>query len=109
MITIVNRDYTGSDAIYCGRGTPLGNPFPMKNESHRNYVCVQYEKWFKTMLGNSTKLKFIAAIEEIYQAALKGDVKLKCWCAPKRCHCDTIKHHIDDLIIKRKLSNETDY
>jgi hypothetical protein len=42
MIRVVNK-YKESNHIYCGRGTALGNPFVMHNESSRNEVLTAYE------------------------------------------------------------------
>jgi hypothetical protein len=94
MITVVNK-YKEPNHIYCGRGSALGNPFPMTNESQRDEVCDEYEKYFKeqvNVLKNETMLK---ELRIIYSQAIKGNVNLGCFCAPKRCHCDTIKAYIE--------------
>lgn len=68
-------------AVRIDRQSKFGNPFVMKDDSdsERNRVCDEYEAWIKT------KPQLIAAIKE----ELKGK-DLMCWCAPKRCHGETI-------------------
>ena len=88
----------------CDRKSPVGNPFAMHHESARDIVCEQYESLFdQTMhdntvgpLFNSSNVsKFRAYIQEIVNFHNQhGHVTLACWCAPKRCHCETIKQWI---------------
>jgi hypothetical protein len=107
MITVVNK-YKEPNHLYCGRGSALGNPFPMKNENERDKVCEQYEEWFYKHVdetnfldiyyGNDNGIPYssqTAQSLQIFEQALNGDVNLGCFCAPKRCHCETIKHFID--------------
>ena len=35
-------------------------------------------------------------LDMIKTAAEKGDVHLVCFCAPQRCHCETIKEYCDE-------------
>lgn len=101
MISVVNKHHpdpvtiSGFKAkklstIYCGRGSALGNPFTMRDESERDEVCNQYQIYFQ----NPTD-PMLAQLDQIEAAAREGDVALVCFCAPKRCHCDTIKRHIE--------------
>ena len=85
--------------IYCGRGSALGNPFVMNNYSvaERDRVCDLYEVWFKQMLGDITEIAFHTQLDIIFKASKEGDINLGCYCAPKRCHCDTIKAYIESL------------
>jgi len=74
----------------CDRGSPLGNPFPMKGEETRNEVCDLYDKYFyKHMLQSQIVLRYLNIILKVLKDA--GEVNLFCWCAPKRCHAETIK------------------
>lgn len=48
-----------TDAIYCGRPTPLGNPFYLKDlndDKERELVCQQYEKYLKKKIKDNDKL-----------------------------------------------------
>ena len=92
----------------CDRKSPVGNPYTMHNESERDEVCEQYESLFdQTMhdntlddntvgpLFNSNVGKFRAYIQQIVNFHNQhGHVTLACWCAPKRCHCETIKQWV---------------
>jgi len=65
-------------AVYCGRGSPVGNPFVIGRYGNRDQVCEAFEAWAPT------QPKVMA-----YIATLKGR-DLVCYCAPARCHCDWI-------------------
>jgi|SRR5882757_4572300 len=62
------------DAIYCGRGSPYGNPFIIGQHGDRDLVCDRFEREILPTLD---------------VAKLKGR-DLVCHCAPERCHCDPI-------------------
>lgn len=82
-------------AIYVGRGSPLGNPFPMSGEEERDYVCDSYEVWIQDKIATGYKpvLNELARLTVLSQ---KGDLILGCFCAPKRCHADTIKKLVEE-------------
>lgn len=61
------------------RGTDWGNPFIMKTKKDRDYVCDLYEQYAIWRLK----------VEPFWLAALR-DHDLACWCAPKRCHAETL-------------------
>ena len=84
-------------AIRVDRSTPLGNPFIMYSERERDEVCNDYVEYFDTMVANREKNhEFIVALTEIFSAANRYDnVYLCCWCAPKRCHAETIKNYVE--------------
>lgn len=98
MIKVVNK-YREPNHVYCGRGSALGNPFPMNNEKDRDDVCDKYEEYFNKQIevGNVAMLSQLKLIED---KAMVGDVNLGCFCAPKRCHCDTIKAYIEAKLSK---------
>ncbi len=62
------------DAVYCGRGSPWGNPFPIGPGADRDAVCDRFEA------------EILPALDVSH---LKGK-DLVCFCKPKRCHCDAI-------------------
>jgi hypothetical protein len=64
----------GRYAVYIGRGTPYGNPFPINASQDRDAVCDKFESEVLPTLD----------VEE-----LRGK-DLICFCAPKRCHGDAI-------------------
>ena len=63
-----------SNAVYCGRGSPYGNPFIIGKDGNRDEVCEKFEKLILPSLDVSK---------------LRGK-DLICYCKPKRCHCDAI-------------------
>lgn len=81
----------GSIAIRVDRGTPLGNPFYMSNESLRDFVCDRYESYFNT----PHTIIFNEELDRIVELAKTNDITLLCWCYPKRCHAETIKKYIE--------------
>lgn len=81
-------------AVYIGRGSPLGNPFVMENESDRDLVCDQYQVWFEQQVKDNNVL-VMNELRRLYQIAKKGDLVLGCFCSPKRCHGLTIKAFLE--------------
>ncbi len=71
------------------RSSPLGNPFPMKSEADRDDVCDVYEEWF--YFTTHTKTFNDARNDLRYAYYEHGKLRLFCWCAPLRCHGETIK------------------
>lgn len=61
------------------RGSPWGNPFIMNNEAERDDACDKYELYARWRL----------TIEPDWLKLLRGK-NLGCWCAPKRCHAETL-------------------
>jgi len=76
------------------RGTPLGNPFKVTDESLRDEMCDAYITWFYNhrVLNNSVVAKELARIQAILHK--HKIVRLFCWCVPKRCHGETIKEFL---------------
>lgn len=66
------------DAVYVGRPSKWGNPFPLERESDRERILEQYRQWLMARPD----------LEE-YIAPLRGK-DLVCWCAPKLCHADLL-------------------
>ena len=103
MITIKNlRNEKPKEEwqVKVDRSSVLGNPFIMNNENERQFVCNQYENWFNN--GNVTlKIPYekllkindeLERLKELYKKYNK--LELFCWCAPKRCHAETIKEYL---------------
>ena len=97
MITIHNlrneqpkEDYD----IRVDRQSCLGNPFYMQEETKRDEVCNKYADWFKIKVGYKEEriYKELERIQEIYERY--GKLRLFCWCAPKRCHAETIRRYL---------------
>jgi len=88
------------DAIYIGRGSPLGNPFAMKgmSQEERDRVCDAYIGWFNEQIHMMNPVVH-TELSRIYQLALTQPITLGCFCAPKRCHGETIKAFLDQYLI----------
>jgi len=74
----------------------LSNPFVMREESMRDEACDFYEQYFATQM--SEKGAFYAAVQSLLRTSKDPAVAalyLCCWCAPKRCHGDTIKAYLE--------------
>lgn len=74
-----NKEKPPKGAVYIGRPSKWGNPFPVRNESQRDWAITSFEKW----LDENPKIK-----EQIKQE-LKGR-DLVCFCKPKSCHGDIL-------------------
>lgn len=81
-------------AEYIGRGSPLGNPFVMKHEGMRDAVCELYEIWFAEQVAHNNQ-RVLNELRRLYKIAAQGDLVLGCFCAPKRCHGETIKRFLE--------------
>ena len=76
------------------RSSILGNPFNMSKVSTRDVVCDKYRKYFaEVMLSDSNHaIAFQKEMNRLLALYKKhGKLRLFCWCAPKRCHAETIK------------------
>lgn len=80
------------------RMSVLGNPFYMKHESERDAVCDKYETYFKNKVAHGD-YDFIVELRRLYKLAKRyGKLELYCWCAPKRCHAETIKRFLEKYL-----------
>lgn len=80
------------------RSSILGNPFHMANESQRKYVCEQYEEYFYETMKQEGCAFYNRVMELIEIAKKYGKLELFCWCAPRRCHAQTIKKYIEEHV-----------
>ena len=102
MITIKNLrtekfDNTKEYNVRVDRASVLGNPFRMSCEAQRDEVCNMYEEYFKNMM--KTNMQFLNEVRRLYKLHKQyGQLNLYCWCAPKRCHAETIKKFLEQYI-----------
>ena len=101
-MTVVNkRKNQGSNrhpnTVYCGRGSALGNPWLIKGSDTRDVVCDRYDRALtEAVVADDLNDEAKAQILEIARLAQTPEgVVLECYCAPLRCHCDSIKNIID--------------
>lgn len=94
-------DLAGS--VYGGRGSPLGNPFPIdeRNGQTRDVVIMR----------NAERARDDAKLMDLYKS-MKGK-RLVCFCAPKPCHLDVVGYIAEGIesdpvaAAKRVLAGET--
>ena len=79
------------------RASVLGNPYKMEKESQRDEVCDKYKEYFLQRINEEPDAfsKELDRLVELYKE--HGKLNLFCWCAPKRCHAETISHTIHIL------------
>ena len=71
--------------VYIGRGSPLGNPFPITKELPRLEAIAKYKVYLiQRILSNNDII--LNALR-----SLKEDSKLLCFCSPAPCHGNIIK------------------
>lgn len=99
-ITILNKHQLKCepvDAIYIGRGSPLGNPFPVKYFGLG--TCIEmYKEWLTDRIRAQTP----EVIDELDRIAFnvidKGQATLLCFCKPNACHGDYIAEVVLDKV-----------
>ena len=84
------------NAIYIGRGSPLGNPYKLTSShpKERKEVIEKYKTYFYLTVSQNKNLLLMTELNKIRQMLKKGDVYLGCFCHPKPCHGDVIKEYI---------------
>lgn len=102
MFTVGNRSESGE---YVGRPSPLGNPYWMKDESKRDEVCDKYAEWFNRKVREHDP-EVCEELQRLYRLGLQRPVKLICYCAPRRCHADTIANYLNKL---QHLAGDADW
>jgi len=90
-ITVVNMAHTPGFGdlegdVRIDRASKWGNQFRMANDSEaeRDRVCDAYSEWLEMRLRESPDLLL----------PLMGARRLGCWCAPKRCHGESLARAI---------------
>jgi len=91
-------EYLPEYCVRVDRGTIFGNPFKFSNEDDRDLVCDKYEAMPKSKEYDDA----ITRLVELYKK--HGKLYLYCWCAPERCHAETIRKIIlVDYIVDSRL------
>ena len=91
VIGKVRQNLEGYTPVYIGRGSPLGNPWPISQYRTRDMVCDRHAVYFEEQV----KLKgspINKEMQRLVRLILKGEkLLLQCFCVPKRCHGETVK------------------
>ena len=98
MIRIKNLRFEKMEKEYdvrVDRRSILGNPYYMHSEEERDEVCEKYKAYFYKKIEEDMNFKTeIDRLANIYRKY--GQLNLFCWCAPKRCHAETIKEYLEN-------------
>ncbi len=104
MIRVINvkNEYSG-DMLYIGRksgkyrGSVLGNRYIIGRDGDRDEVVRKYKRWVweEYKKGGVVKDEIDRLVEWVESGK---DLKLGCWCKPKKCHGDVIKSLIEYLV-----------
>lgn len=116
-IIIVNKHHKPSKDLptfYCGRGSALGNPYSHLDSAlaqfkvkDRNEACDKYQDYFHEQIQTNQEMR--DQLEQIWTALQDSDVQLECFCAPHRCHTETIKQFIESQQTKSIKETEMKY
>jgi hypothetical protein len=83
------------DVVVCRGKSVLGNPFTLLSETDRDYVCDRYREWFnEQIIDSKAVLDELIRLHGVWKNY--GKLRLFCWCAPKRCHAETIKRWLEE-------------
>ncbi len=69
-------------SVYIGRGSVWGNPFRIGLDGDRDAVCEKHREYLKDRVASG-----LITVQQL--ASLHGK-DLVCFCAPLRCHGDTL-------------------
>jgi hypothetical protein len=70
--------------------TIWSNPYPMNLDTTREESCELYDQYFRDKLREDYYFeKEFLWLVDLYRT--HGGLRLFCWCAPKKCHAETIK------------------
>ena len=87
----------GEILVRVDRASILGNPFHSHGESQRNAVCDKYCIHFAARVAEGANTPFFKELLRIKDISRTNKVALACWCAPKRCHSETIKAFLEKM------------
>lgn len=91
---IITRHRAQPDSEYCGRGSVLGNPFPIDATHSRDRVCDMYHDYFYNRVHDND-VEFTNELLRLHKLGVRnGELKLGCFCVPLRCHVETIKNYL---------------
>lgn len=86
------------DVKVCRGVSVLGNIFELKDVNDdvaRDKVCDKYVVWLDDKLNKECDQAVISELKRLKRLYKKhGKLRLFCWCAPKRCHAETIRKYI---------------
>lgn len=83
-MAVLNKKISGipHGAVYIGRGSMWGNPFVIGQHGNRDQVCDLHKEALKNQIRSGD-----VTLEQLDSLYGKN---LVCFCAPLRCHGDTL-------------------
>lgn len=100
-VRVVNKHH-GEGGEYIGRGSPLGNPWPIQGFDTREIVIARYKVYLRQQIENNNK-GVISELERLGNIAITtGSLNLQCFCSPLPCHGDVIKEVLENAIRESK-------
>ena len=113
LFNVNEEEYIGDNVYLIHRPYILSNPYThIKNKetkamfvvSTRDEAIDKYSHYFDIMYGND--ILFTQTIDEIYQKYRNGeDIKLGCYCYPKRCHGEIIINKLRAKLMKEMINS----
>ena len=79
IINLRGKSTGHGEFVIVDRSSPWGNPYFMKTEAQRGEVCDKFEPYAVDRLKKEPRW-----LDHL------RDQNLACWCAPKRCHAETL-------------------
>lgn len=103
-IIIVNKHH-GKSGEYIGRGSPLGNPYPIGEKYNRQQAIAMYRIWLQEQIdkGNPVVLDELNRLGN--KAIDEKGLALQCFCYPKPCHGEVIKEKLVEAMYKYFVEN----
>ncbi|MCK5612605.1 DUF4326 domain-containing protein [Candidatus Pacearchaeota archaeon] len=85
----------------------LGNPFILRYDGNRDEVCDKFKVWFDELVNSWVPGEVIMRRKDIFNELCRladlygrcGKFRLFCWCAPKKCHAETIRDYLLDKTV----------
>ena len=84
--------------------SPLANPFVMRMEHERDAVCALFHAYLnnKKPKGMVLSIQAHRKLDKLeIELRSKKELELACWCAPKRCHLESVAelllHRVRDI------------
>lgn len=83
----------------------LGNPYIVKHERERDIACDMYDQWLNKMFLHDNYVNSIIQTL-VYNCQQGMDIDLVCFCHPKRCHAESIKKLVEEIVDSNRKFKE---
>jgi len=93
--------------IKVDRSTRMGNPFRMNGERDRENVCNRFEIYVACQIYVHAHLSVMDTLMREVDRFIERnpdakEIRLGCWCKPKRCHADALARLVKEKLDGRK-------